>query len=230
VEAPPFQDGRGLVRFLKGNTLRGKDTVVVSEGGEGSGKSTTTDNIVLALDPDFDLDRDPIMTMDQLLEALHVGKKRRIYVLDEAVNIFHNQDWATWEAKSLSKIMRQMRTMESTWFLNLPDFQGLHPYVRDYRTRIRFYHPPVFDADGMSNGPSQVLWRTERFDFKEQRVIPRWQYLFDLEVNSLDHHPQWKGYQRRKDDNFHSLVAAMIQRRRMENTKAAKKAKTEVSP
>lgn len=221
----PFNDGRGLVRFIRGNMARGKDTMIVSEGPEGSGKSTTTDNIVRQLKPDFDLQRDPIMTKKQLLEVLLVAKKGQIYVLDEAINILHNQDWATYDAKTLTKIFRQMRTMRSTWFLNVPDFTGLHPYVRDYRTRIRLYHPPVYDEDGMSNGPSQVLWKTERFDFKEQGVTHRWQYQFDLTVPCLDLDPQWKGYEQRKDDNFRDLILDMMKRSEADEAKATKKRK-----
>lgn len=221
----PFNDGQGLIRFIRGNTRRGKDTMIVSEGPEGSGKSTTTDNLVLQLDHAFNLQADPIMNMSQLLDVLLEARKGRIYVLDEAINIFHNQDWATWEAKALSKVIRQMRTMRSTWFLNVPDFAGLHPYVRDYRTRIRLYHPPVYDEDGMGNGPSQVLWKTERFGFKEQEVTSRWQYLFDLEVPSLDNHPQWKGYETRKDDNFRELIEDMMRRKTAEQEKETKRAK-----
>lgn len=219
--------GPGLIRFLKGNMARGKDQMLISEGPEGAGKSTTTDNIARHLDASFNLRTDPIMNMDQLLDVLHRAEEGRLYVLDEAVNIFHNQDWATWEAKSLSKILRQMRIMRSTWFLNCPDFQGLHPYIRDYRSRIRLYHRPVFDPDGMSNGPPQVLWKTERFDYKENEVKGRWRYLFDLETDCLDADPQWAGYEERKRVNFRELVEEMMQRRNKERQRDARKDKRE---
>jgi hypothetical protein len=221
----PFTTATGMTRFLHGNMRRKRDFMVCSEGPEGSGKSTTTGNLALALNPRFDVERDTIMNLDQLLEVLRHGPRYHVYDLDEAVNIFHNQDWATWEAKQLTKVIRQMRIKRCTWILNVPDFDGLHPYLRDFRIRLRLYHQPVWDADGMGNAPAKVLWKSEWFGFKEQRVMHRWSHLFDLEVDSLDDDPNWRPYEDKKEANFHELVDAIMARRAAEKRKTQPKTK-----
>jgi len=209
-----------MVRFIQGTRRRKKDLMVGNEGPEGSGKSTTSGNLARTIDPSFDMRRDTIKDMDHLLQVLHEANKHSLYVLDEAVNVFHNQDWATWEAKHLSKIIRQMRIMESVWILNIPDFDGLHPYVRSVRIPLRIYHPPVYDADGMGNGPSQVFWKHQWFSFKEQRVVNRWQCIIDeFHVPTLDALPEWQAYETDKVVNFQALVADMMARRAMEKAK-----------
>lgn len=221
----PFQDGPGILRFLQGTMRRKRDFMVCSEGPEGAGKSTTTGNLCRALNPDFNVVQDTIMDLDHLLQVLAEGRRDWVYDLDEAINIFHNQDWATWEAKHLSRIIRQMRIMRCVWVLNVPDFEGLHPYLRDYRIRLRLYHQPVYDADGMGNEPPHVLWKSEWFSYKQQRVVHRWSDLFELEVDSLDDDPDWKGYEDKKEANFHRLVDEMRKRRVLELAKASRKGK-----
>src|SRR5688572_22367474 len=194
--------------------------MVACEGAEGSGKSTTSGNLARAIMPGFNMRRDTIKDMDHLFQVLYEAKKGQLYVLDEAVNILHNQDWSTWEAKGLSKLIRQMRVMESVWICNIPDFEGLHPYVRGNRIQIRIYHQPVYDQDGMGNGPSQVLWKHRYWSNKEQREVMRWnQVIEELHVPSLDALPEWKGYEEDKVDNFRRLVAEMQERRRLEVAK-----------
>lgn len=217
--------GHALLKFLLGNMARGKDNFLANTGPEGSGKTTTSGNLVLRMAPDFDVERDTIMDMDHLLDVLYEGKKGRVYLLDEAINIFHNQDWSTWEAKSITKIVRQMRIMKSTWIVNVPDFTGLHPYLRDYRVRVWLYHEPVFESDGMSNGPAKLLWRNEWFSYREQAVVSRWLDVGDIEADSLDDDPSWAPYEGKKVRNFISLVKQMKDRRQQEEARAVKRAK-----
>lgn len=217
---PPFTSADGMVRFINGTRARKKDLMIGNEGPEGSGKSTTSGNLAKALKPDFDMRRDTIKDMDHLFQVLHECKMGQVYVLDEAVNIFHNQDWATWEAKGLSKVIRQMRIMKSVWILNIPDYEGLHPYIRDRRIPLRIYHPPVYDEDGMGNGPSQVFWKHQFFSFKEQRVVAYWQCVIDeFHVPKLDALPEWLGYEQDKVDNFRGLITDLMKRRGLEKAK-----------
>jgi hypothetical protein len=227
---PPFDDGLGMVRFIRGTLRLKKDIMIACEGGEGTGKSTTAGNIAKAVNPGFNMRRDIIKDIDHLLEVMLDAKKGQLYVLDEAVNLFHNQDWATWEAKTLSKLLRQMRVMESVWICNIPDFEGLHPYVRNNRIQMRLYHRPVYEADGMTNGPSQVLWKQRYWSNKEQREVTRWsQIIEEFHVPTLDALPEWQGYELDKVTNFKALVSDMQARRKQEANKERKAAKLEVA-
>lgn len=210
----PFHDWPTQRRFMLGTLRRGRDCWTGFEGPEGSGKTTNAANVALDLQPDFDLETQAIFTVDHLLEALDAGKKRQIYFLDEAANIFYNRDWNTWESKELTRIGRQMRIMESTWLVIMPDLDSLDPYLREERLLIRCYQPPYYDADGISNGPAKMMFRTEYFNYKEQRRVKRWFDAYDYECDSLDDDPSWPKYAERKEQNFAELVKRARKRRR----------------
>lgn len=142
------------------------------------------------------------------------------------MNIFHNQEWATWESKALSRLIRQMRIMRSIWILNQPDFDGLHPYVRENRVPMRIIHPHVWDEDGLTNGPPQVFWKFQWFDYKQQAITRRWSCIIDeLHVQSMDAAPDWSGYEDDKVQNFKRLVEELAGRREKENQAEDRKAK-----
>ena len=216
----PFSSPQGMVRFIKGTMARGKDLMMGIEGQPGTGKSTTGSVIAKNIKPGFNMQRDSIKDFDHLLQSLYECRSGELYVVDEAVNIFYNQDWASWEAKGLSKIIRQMRIMHGCWILNQPDFDGLHPYVRESRIPLRIYHPPVYDSGGMSNGPSQVYWKNEYFSWEEQRVVKRWQCVIqEFSVPCMDGDAAWAGYEDDKVANFRRLVDDLRKRRASEQTK-----------
>jgi len=209
----PFSEPYGMTRFMRGTiTTRNKDWWFVSEGWPGTGKSTTKDQICRRIDPRLSLD-DNIFDLKHLFDVLEDNRKNQVYPIDEGIEIFHNQDWATWQAKALTKLIRMMRVMNSLWAIAAVDFEGLHPFLRNYRIRQRFYHRPVFDEDGMGNGPPQPLWKNEWFDYNDQRVTTRWQDLeFDLQIDSLDDDPQHPAYTQKKEDQF--LLMARLMRER----------------
>lgn len=219
----PFSDYPTLLRFMGGNLKRRRDNWIGIEGPEGAGKTTIGMNLALDLKPTFSVSRDAIFTVSQLLDVLAEGRKGELYFLDEAANIFYNRDWSTWESKELTKLGRQMRIMRSTWVVIMPDFDGLDPYIREKRIRTRIYQPPYYDSDGMTNGPAKVLWKTERFDYTDQRIAHRWVDVFDLEVHDLDGHPEWGSYEARKETNFNGLVNSMRVRMRLEAARDAKR-------
>lgn len=226
----PFDDYDGMLRYIRGNMARKKDNVIVSEGPPGVGKSTTTGNLIKDLNPAFNVRTHTIFTVEELLEALAADEEGVVYDLDEAINIFHNQDWSTWIAKALTKLLRQMRIKRCTWVLNVPDFEGLHPYLRDHRAQIRFYHPPFHEADGLGNGPSQVLWRNIWFDYSESRQKTRWVHLFDMKSHNLDDDPFWSDYEEKKRASFRDQVQAMRRRMKEEAKQAAKRTAKATKP
>lgn len=226
----PFQTAEELVMMLYRNLLRKKDLMFCSEGQPGTGKSTTTRNVfkwmchVAGWDPDEKIVR--IWDTDHLLQVMAEGQMFQLYELDEAVNIFHNQDWAKKDMKDITKVIRQMRIMRSCWGLNIPDFSGLHPHLRNDRIPLRFYHPPHWDLDGLGNGPSKMLWRQERFGYASGEVEHRWHDVGDFQSFCLDDQPGWQEYEQEKVANFKHLVQTIIDYRSESAAKAAKKPKT----
>ena len=225
--AVPVEDAQGVIDLLVGQINRKKDFMVAVHGGEGSGKSTTAKN--LARGVQARLGRPPILifTFHELLDVLLDCRPGQIFILDEAINIFHNQDWSTWQAKALTKIVRQMRIMRSIWILNVPDWEGLHPYLRDYRIPLRLYHPPVWEPDGLGNGPAKILWRQERLDYKTGQVEYRWQDAGDWHSWNLDDDPEHQEYEQAKIENFKRLVQGVKDRQAKEDAKTTPKPKAQ---
>lgn len=234
--ACPFSDAQGMIRFLRGNVRRGKDNIAISEGPTGSGKSTTSGQVARRLDPTYDPVADAIFDLGHLLDVLEDARPERVVKIDEGINIFHNQDWSTWQAKALTRILRQMRVIKSTWLIDVQDFAGLHPYLRDYGSQLRWFHQPWFDSDGMGNGPPMTLWRRLWFDYKANVVSTRWQDLeFDLLIDSLDNEPFFEEYHQKKLDNYHRLIGEFRSRMADEEARAnrphrGKGRKTKVKP
>lgn len=223
--AVPVEDAEGVIHLLHGQVLRGKDFMAAVHGPEGGGKSTTSKNLARGLEAKLGVKPIIIFNLRQLLQVLLRCKKGQIYILDEAINIFHNQDWSTWQAKALTKIIRQMRIMKSIWILCVPDWEGLHPYLRDYRIPMRLYHPPMWEPTGLGNGPAKILWRQERLDYNTGKVEYRWHDAGDWHSWCLDDDPDHQAYEEDKVANFKELVQEMIDRQEAEDAKAKPKAK-----
>lgn len=219
----PFTDYTGHRRFLIGNMARGRDNFLVFEGPEGVGKSTGAGNLARDLNPNFSLRYDIIRNTDDLLDRILKESaedlelraqgidprtspqvQRRVRMADEAADIFLNRDWSTVESKELLKIGRKTRILRGTWICNTPDLDNLDPWIRNSRVRTRFFYNPFFDSDGMATGPAQVLWKTERFDYAEQRRVVYWTDIYDYVCPSLDKDPEWFSYE---TDKVHDIQA-----------------------
>jgi hypothetical protein len=213
---------------------RGRDNFLVFEGPEGVGKTTGSGNLARDLNPAFSFRYDIIRSVDDLLDRLlketgedlelrsqginprtHPSVQRRVRMADEAADIFLNRDWATVESKELLKIGRKTRILRGTWICNTPDLDNLDPWIRNSRVRTRFFYNPFFDADGMTVGPAQVLWKTERFDYSEQRRTTYWTDIYDYVSPGLDADPEWFNYESDKvrdiQDHVHRLRARMME-------------------
>lgn len=221
----PIDDAEGLVDLMEGQVERGKDLMAACHGGEGSGKSTTAKNLGRAMERRLGVKVVVIFNLWQLLKVMLGFQKGQVYILDEAINIFHNQDWATWKAKLLTKIIRQMRIMRCIWILCVPDFEGLHPYLRTVRIPVRLYHKPIWTRTGMANGPASILWKQERLNYQTGEVEYRWQDVGDFHAYCLDDDPEWQEYELDKVENFKGLVRDFRDRLKDEEAKENKRKK-----
>lgn len=215
----PFQNYAAHIRFLRGNSARGHANFLVVHGPSGAGKNTIAGNIALDLKPDFDIRHDIIHTQDDLLRNLvrcadmpREEAQTQVRIINEGADMFLNRDWNTVENKEGTKIQRKVRILGGTTIICLPDFEGLDPYLREYWCWQRIYQPLDFDADGFKHTPAKVLWRNEWFDYREQRVMHRWTDVYDLNVPSLDKHPQWLGYEQDKRSDIKSHATRMLAR------------------
>lgn len=215
----PFQDYPGHIRFLKGNQKRGMDNFIVVHGPVGAGKNTIAGNLALDLKEDFDIRRDIVHTHDDLLRLIvrradmnPEESAREVTIINEGADIFFSREWNTIENKEGTKLQRKTRILGGTMIITIPDFEGLDPYIRESRCWQRIYQPLDFDADGFVHTPAKVLWRTERFDYNDQRVTHRWTDVYDLNVPSLDDHPQWRGYEHDKRMDVKATAQKMMER------------------
>lgn len=212
MDEPPYRDWASHLGFLRGNLRRGRDNVIAIHGPEGHRKSTTAMNFALALKPSFDPDRDVVWDTASLLSLIEREARapsppeERVWFVDEGANLFFNRDWAQAENKGATKIIRKTRILGGTWLVCIPDFDALDLYFRDHRVTHRVYCPPYYDSGGASAGPADVMWRMERWDRQQQRVVHWWAHAYDLWVKRLDGTPAWDRYNRTKVDDILTTV------------------------
>lgn len=186
-------DFQGFIDLLRRRMHADFDNVICLDGYEGSGKSTLGLFIALNLDPQFSADR-VIYDHEDWDWQFKIADKQRVFVFDEGGNLAFNRDFSAAPQKKLVKILMQIRQLNSTLIMCIPNFNWLDKYIRDHRTRWRIHVH--------ARGHATLQERRENW-----RLGTVWyQDLLDLSFPRLDQlRPDfWKQYQQRKWDAFSS--------------------------
>lgn len=125
-----------LADHMRNHVERGYDNIVVISGGEGSGKSNLAWNLCKAMDPDFDVTKQYVYSVEDLKEKLREGDDfGAIWWLDEGSNIANNRDWNTQDSKDIIAILEMMRSRGWTLIMCIPHWERLDIYIRENRMR-----------------------------------------------------------------------------------------------
>lgn len=118
------------------NLARGYDNMIITQGAEGSGKSTHVWQICKAYDPDFNLEDGYMYDFEEMKNALQRGDDEgKIFWLDEAINIANKRRWQSKDSVDFTDLLIMMRSRG--WCVNMciPRKDDLDFYVRDHRFR-----------------------------------------------------------------------------------------------
>lgn len=142
----PHKDKRPFVRYLfedvddalvadmKARRERKLDNIVIIEGGEGSGKSNRAWSIISRLDPDFDMERNLIYSMDQFESRLEgLDDKGQVFWLDELYEIASNRSWNSTETKRFVSLLIRNRSRQWTVVMCIPRAKDSDEYLKNHR-------------------------------------------------------------------------------------------------
>ncbi len=132
-----------IVKIVKESLKNDYDAVIPISGLEGTGKSTLSIHLSLALDPAFQIKKNIIFQPDRktVSDIIYGLPKFSSIVLDEAMRTMYKRNWMTKDTKTLNIIFSKCRKRNQSVFLNIPNFFDLDIYYRNHRTKVWLYLP-----------------------------------------------------------------------------------------
>lgn len=110
----------------------GYQNIVGFVGRPGSGKSTGGIRLALELDPEWDIERNYVYSVDDLRKVLNDGPSKRILLLDEASIILNSQHSRKTEDTEIVTLFDTLRSFGWTVILCVPSLKSLNKRVRDF--------------------------------------------------------------------------------------------------
>lgn len=133
-----------LAEDMKHNVAEGFDNMIITQGDEGSGKSTHVYQLCKAYDPDFTLKDNYMYDFDAMRAKLDKGgDEEGVFWLDEAVNTANKRKWQSQDNIDFTELLIMMRSRN--WCVNMciPQASELDYYVREHRFRYLITIKPM---------------------------------------------------------------------------------------
>jgi len=126
------QNAQGIRKVLLEHDL---DWLHITDGYEGTGKTTLTWNLCKAVDPDFS-PKQIIFTEDQFRYAIKASHPGQALMLDEGALMLFKRDAMRKENKKVIRLLTTIRAHNLFLAINAPDFLNLlDKYVIEHRVR-----------------------------------------------------------------------------------------------
>lgn len=133
-----------LAEDMKNNVAEGFDNMIITQGDEGSGKSTHVYQLCKAYDPNFTLNDNYMYDFDAMRAKLDKGgDEEGVFWLDEAVNTANKRKWQSQDNIDFTELLIMMRSRN--WCINMciPQASELDYYVREHRFRYLITIKPM---------------------------------------------------------------------------------------
>lgn len=203
-------------------------SVIVTEGGTGSGKSTFSIQLCLAIakaiDVDFDLSHDYIYSLEDLWEKLETSVGSPISLFDEGAVTLASGNAQKKQDKDMVTLFNTMRSRHWITVINIPSIYNLNKSVRavhaDYKCRCNDPDKPLIK--GYSRGFIEIS-RAERYEFN-QNSDPYWFLMYTGVFGDLPKKVKEK-YLPIKSNSQDKLVTDIIERARAEEERASRRKK-----
>jgi len=139
-----------LADDMRKNVRSDYDSVVMIEGGEGSGKSSLAWNIINAYNPGFDIRQVYVYNMDGIRERFAAEDYGGdTFWMDETSQIASNRNWQSDDNKDLVSILEVCRSKHFSLVGCIPSISRADIYLREYRMRYLLRCRPMkFESTG----------------------------------------------------------------------------------
>ena len=139
-----------LAEDMHKNVRSDYDSVVMIEGGEGSGKSSIAWNIINAYNPGFDIRQVYVYNMDGIRERFAAEDYGGdTFWMDETSQIASNRNWQSDDNKDLVSILEVCRSKHFSLVGCIPSISRADIYLREYRMRYLLRCRPMkFESTG----------------------------------------------------------------------------------
>ena len=146
-EMVPHRSGRFFVRYLlkdlnqkiaedmKKNIASDYDNFMVVVGGEGSGKSNYSYDVLNRFSPGFDIVEAYTYDNDDFSDKVGPEDVGRVFWMDEGSVMANNRNWNTKDNNSLVTTVETCRSRHYTITVDIPTLERLDLYLREYRLR-----------------------------------------------------------------------------------------------
>lgn len=152
------------------------DFILACVGFERVGKSTLSMWLAYLFDPNFDVKKQVVFTIEDLYRAVYTLPKHSCIVCDEMVAIAMNREAMTSKSRELVKLLAVCGERNMFIILNIPSFELLDPYLRKHRLaglcrvtsrgNFRFYSKRRLKQSYFN--PKVKAWNWAKENFKEQ--------------------------------------------------------------
>jgi hypothetical protein len=181
------------------STLRSRmrndwDNMIGIQGERGAGKSTLALWISLSLDPTGFKPNHVFYEPNEWKTVMHPKQKGQVYVLDEGTNIAFNRTWQNRDQISLMQLLNTVRQRNHTMIWCAPNLERMDTVIRGDIIKYRI--------SVVSRGRALVQQR--RFDYR--KGTSHWDDKLWVRYGSLESHPFWPEYVRRKAMSYESRV------------------------
>lgn len=152
------------------------DFILACVGFERVGKSTLSMWLAYLFDPNFDVKKQVVFTIEDLYRAVYTLPKHSCIVCDEMVAIAMNREAMTSKSRELVKLLAVCGERNMFIILNIPSFELLDPYLRKHRLaglcrvtsrgNFRFYSKRRLKQSYFN--PKVKAWNWAKENFKDR--------------------------------------------------------------
>jgi len=127
-----------IVKLIKKRLQDDRDLVIAITGEERTGKSTLAIQLGMAIDPNFDLEKNVtyMPTAKEIQKEFSALPKGSAYIIDEAALVMHKHDWMTNLQKMINKMYITKGYLNICTILCIPRFTDLTEYFRNHRVKL----------------------------------------------------------------------------------------------
>lgn len=162
-----------VAKMCKARINEGYQNIVGFVGRPGSGKSTGAIRLALELDPEWDIERNYVYSVDDLRKVLQDGPSKRILLLDEASIILNSQNSRKSDDSQIVTLFDTLRSFRWTVILAVPALKSLNKRIRDFHLDFLLACPERSLIPGYDRRGQVELYLPRRGTFADDTY---WEY------------------------------------------------------